>query len=497
MEASVATNWIFLLGAVAALGLGLSYLVVDDRWKLMWCAVAALAVLGAILVLIGLLIRDFLTPIFFVGAQMMPAVFFLVTLLVVPGVGLTMHPLPYLLESPRASFVALIEPSLGFLAFAVLMRTLRGSPGRGRSLRETIDRLSPGFEWLLILAALLQFSLWITGDEKLSDSLIAYGLRIAAKPVALVPFLAGYTAFKFRFATLVWVLVFVVGIVFSFFTGSRGYAYLPLIPFLVGLLISLKTWRQRIRLGLILSPALGLAFFIASLVGELRNETGRMGLSQVSGAGIGKILDSAKSYVQDNNKKQDEEFGMTSSGIARMVAWPNIAVPVMTPDFSDYRGFWDIENEFSAFFSLGRFSGNVYFSNAYANLYGFYVDDITSVEFGIVADGASRAGTFGAVLYGLIAALILAGLEKLAAKLHGDSFGVALICAIGLCGNGAFDMARTGLFTSVRSALIGLVIISVVFRIASLFSESSAASRFARSRFRAGFLRRSSRVLAS
>lgn len=458
--------WVLLL-------LGAQYLALSPRWQIVLAGASAVVVLLVIFLAVLRLTPDFLTTQFFVGFQLQAAIFFVLTMLVIPNGALEEHPLLNILEHPFGSFVALISPSLGFVMFAVALMLLRRGPS-GLSLREIVDRLSPGFERLLIVAALLQFSLWFTSDERVSGSLIAYGLRIVSHSVPLIPFLAGYLAFKLRRATLVWVMVFVIGIGFSFVTGSRGYVYFPLLAFLMGLFIGLARWTKRVQLAVILAPALAVAFIVASLVGERRGKTGRIQLSQVSEEGIGSITKESKAILAEEHAKGNDEAGLTDVGLARLVNWPNIAIPAMTPDVVPYRGFGDIGRECSSFLKLGRFSKDIYWSNVIANDYGFMVNEATSVEFGIGADGASRAGTLGAVLYGLIVAVVLGVLERVASCLHRRNIDLFLLCTFGLCSAGVYTMVRTGLFPSVRSALINLVVVSVFFGIVGLIVNGSS-----------------------
>lgn len=467
---------VLLLTGVTCVALLTSFVLPSERTCLIACSIAAVSALGAVLQLIRRSVPGFLTPLFFVGYQLMGAIFLLLNVAVLSEAAFFRHPLPYLLEAPRGCFVALVAPSIGFLMLAAIVRLVRGEPPMNVSLRAIADRLPVSFEPLLIIAAMLQFSLWFTTDESLSESTAAYLMRIVAKPSALIPFVAGYLALRFKRATFVWGAVFVLGIGFSFVTGNRGYAFLPMIPYLLGLFFGLKTWRARSRIGIALSPFLVAAILVGSLVGERRTVSGRFSLSKVSEIGLESIMESSVGAIQEDQRKGESETGMLESGLSRMVNWPNLAIPVMTPSVVAYRGFSDFFDEAMATLSIARFSGRAYFANLYANLYGFLVNESTSVEFGIVADGATRAGTFGAILYGFVAAAVLLSLEHLNGIVHRGHPGVMLLSAVGLSGAGAFDMVRTGLFSSARSAVLGLITLSIVFRLAALMLDPLNAS---------------------
>jgi len=457
-------GWLVL----ASICLVLLLAVPSERGKVIFAGIAATACLAIIFLMIRKLSPATITPLFFVGYQIVPAVFFAISMAILGPAGLEEHPIPYILERPFGTFLALVTPSLGFLAFAAVSRLWTDPKKEVQSFRAVGAGLPARFGWLLIFAAILQFSTWITTDSSVVETLPAYFLRILARSVGVVPFVAGFWAFRFRLAMVVWTVGFLLSIGLAFFTGSRGMAFIPMIPFLVGLFFGIETWSQRLKIGLILSPFLGAAFFLSGLIGQVRLETGRLSVSEIGQVGVGTFLAASKDRVKEGNDKTNEEAGQLETAASRLVNWPNIAVPIMTPDVVPYRGLSELDHEFMALFELTKFTGKTYWSNIFAIEYGFYVGETSSVEFGIVADGASRAGWFGAVLYGFIAAAALVALEEIMARIFRQNQGISILCACTLGGIATSDMVRTGIFSSLRLAVTAVAVFAVILPLVNM-----------------------------
>jgi hypothetical protein len=434
----------------------------SERGKVILAGIAATSSLAGIFLLIQKLSPGMLTPLFFVGYQIVPAFFFSIGMVIFGSAAMEEHPIPYILERPFGAMLALITPSLGFLAFAAISGFLRDRQKEVVSFRGIGAELPARFGWLLIFAAVLQFSTWVTTDTSIVQSLPAYFLRIVARSVGVVPFVAGFWASRFRLAMIVWAAGFLLSVGLAFFTGSRGMAFIPMIPFLIGLFFGIETWLQRLKIGLILAPFLGVAFFLSGLIGQVRGETGRLSVSEIGRVGVGTFVEVSKDRVKEGGDKTSEEAGQFEVAVSRLVNWPNIAVPVMTPDVVPYRGLSELDQEFMSLFEITKFSGKTYWSNLFAIEYGFYVGETSSVEFGIVADGASRAGWLGAVFYGFIAAAELAALEGCMARIFKQNQGIFILCACSLGGVATSDMVRTGIFSSLRIALIAVAIFAAI-----------------------------------
>jgi len=438
-----------ILVAVATMSFGSTFATNEPRWILAAWALSAAGVLGVIGLLVSRLLPGYLAPLFFVGGQAVGSIALCLSLATLPTVSLEKHPIPYLLSDPPRCFLALVVPAFGLLLVAGLCRCFSSRVWKSRSIGDVATRLPASFEWVMIATALIEFSNWFAGEEAFSASLVAYATRILAKTLTMTPFLAGYLALKFRRSALVWLATFALGLILSFFTGSRGTVFLPLIPFLIGFLIALPSWRRRLQIGFALLPVFVALYFLGALVGAQRGETGRHGVLELQNANLGDFVSMSSAFLSKEESKSSEESSMLNSGVTRFVAWPNLAIPVMTPDYVGYRGFGDLSDEFLSQFRLGRVEGVGYNPNLIANNYGFLVNEETSVEFGIGADGASRAGMAGVLLYGMVAALALIALEALSR--HFFDGGVYLLCAMVGCSVGAYDMGRTGLLSSLRA----------------------------------------------
>ena len=474
---SEAGQLIWLAIAIVPLCLLIQAMISSDRWKAVFAGIGAVAALLAMLLGSFRLAPGLITPLFFIGFQIIPAVFFVVCMVTFPVPSMEMHPVPAILDDPVGTFIALVTPSVGFFVFSMVGRMFRDERKPTASLREMVRELPDHFELLLVVAAGLQFSIWITSDERFSDSGIAYMLRIMTRSLGIMPLLVGFCAGKFKKATVVWAFVLLVGVGLAFVTGSRGYAFSPMIPLLIGVFLGLDSWRKRLRVGLILLPLLGLVFLTAGLIGKLRVETGRLSVSEVMQGGVGRFVETSREIAKESSAGAAEDGGIAASAAARLVNWPNIVIPVMTPKNVPYRGFDDIGDEFRSFFELGLITGHTYWSNVFAIEYGFMVNESTSVEFGIAADGASRAGTAGAILYGFVAAVCLGLIEWVSRSVFRQRPGVFVLCVFVLGGAASTEMVRTGLFASVRSAFVGVCVLAIFFGVLDAILGSSENAR--------------------
>jgi hypothetical protein len=108
-------------------------------------------------------------------------------------------------------------------------------------------------------------------------------------------------------------------------------------------------------------------------------------------------------------------------GVARMIAWPNYAPPALSPEVVPYRGFTTFPREIAnatAIYALAPGAVAEYaqlrMGTYAANDYGFLVNELTSVEWGVLADGWSRAGWWSGILFIATAYWLVFGLERMA-----------------------------------------------------------------------------------
>src|SRR6266540_1656616 len=110
-------------------------------------------------------------------------------------------------------------------------------------------------------------------------------------------------------------------------------------------------------------------------------------------------------------------------GLERMIAWSNFAVPALTPEPVPYRGLSNLGAELLSIARIAGLEGEFSlkgrddlleagFVTAPAGMYGFTVNDETSVEFGLLPDAWSRAGPLACVVIGLIAGFCFIAIER-------------------------------------------------------------------------------------
>jgi hypothetical protein len=97
------------------------------------------------------------------------------------------------------------------------------------------------------------------------------------------------------------------------------------------------------RLLLLMAAGALPAFVLSGLVGVIRGEIGRGGIELLTADRIETMIERASNLLDTAGGHGTDEVGL--NGIGRMVVWPNLTVPMMTPDPVPYRGLSTFPSE--------------------------------------------------------------------------------------------------------------------------------------------------------
>jgi hypothetical protein len=396
-----------------------------------------------------------------------------------------------LFSKPLQSAVGLLSVPLGVACVYFFKHVVRGRTTSGPSFDLTWLRDAGGnkLQLFLILAAFVNLSIWFAVLD--IDNPVFYFLRILRTALSLGALAAGLCAFRFKWATLAWIISISLGLLGSLLTGGRGYGFIPTALFLLGMLLGARSKRVQFRLILLMVPAAFFLLVLSGYIGSLRDVTGRKDISMV--LEDGSILEGEDDLF--SNAGMIEEDSFIFRGLRRIMSWPPAVVSAMTPDPIPCRGFRDMPIEFQDAFSLRIFQlaaaggrrGELesYWGKIFLLPYGFAVSESSSVEFGILSDGYTRGGWWAAFVYGIIATIILfaleGGLRRLLLPSKSAVFAM-LLCV--LCGYAAITFQLNPLVAVIRTIVLNTVFVLAVCLVLDAVLSIGGYESTARSKLR-------------
>jgi len=323
------------------------------------------------------------------------------------------YPLTLAEATPHLCGCFLLE---GLAAFGVcwlfrkpLGRFTSGLPPLTERIRQAQHPLD---SYLALLAVLLMLNLFAN-----VEGLIFYFIRTTLDLSFVAAFVAGVRFRQTRrFVQVLWILAMIGAATRAVFAGSRS-DFLPLLLYGWGVFLSLPTRRAR-GLALLAVAALLPSFVVLnSFIGSYRLQQGRLGnLGDIDAERVSAALNARDQLAVG----QRTPLQMV---LERLLNHPNAAAVALTPDVIPYRGWENLGIEIADNFDVTGLRGQAAiegvreawreqeFGLGTANSYGFYSGLKSGVEFSILADGYSRGGTFGVLLYGVLAVLVLLGAE--------------------------------------------------------------------------------------
>lgn len=343
------------------------------------------------------------------------------------------------------------------------------------SILSTLNVRPPNLSYYLVFAAVIQLLYWPAAVE--NSGSIGYFIRATSYTFTFVPLIAGRYASTLPKTHRLWLIAMSINAVIGLLVGSRLISLLPPALYMIGHLTSLRG-RARTRMA-VFGGALGvLALMLSGLAGLVRQEVGRGGIEILSLERVSKAVDSATKVIEGQQTvSAGSDFTITTEGLSRMVVWPNIFVPIMTPSTLPYRGYEELPNEIALSMQIAKISGasledllEAGMFSAPANRYGFMVNTETSVEWGILADAWSRDGATGVVLFGFVAILALLLAERL---IHGSRNlpPAAKLFLFSAYAKNALGVVTVSLLATVRAMVLDTVIILVIVLVMNLWQH--------------------------
>jgi hypothetical protein len=229
-----------------------------------------------------------------------------------------------------------------------------------------------------------------------------------------------------------------------FLSGGRYSAIWLNLLFLLGYYIS-STKRTRFIIRLNLLWIIPIAIFIVGVVGIIRQDVGRGTLAIISQGDHfsqmkNNFFNSIGRYFSDSGFRSDiyDEMASRSKGGGALQT-----VLLYTPNKIDYRSWDNISVEISAITKIGALQAGGFdlesltkaresqiendLSTAAANRYGFYVTGGNSVEWPLVADGYSRFGLLGVLIYNIIFIIWFSFLFRVMQKIFNSNLSLVIL----------------------------------------------------------------------
>jgi hypothetical protein len=319
-------------------------------------------------------------------------------------------------------------------------------------------------------------------------------LEFLPRALTVAPFLAGRDSHSDRQLAAVWIGTIVTNAVVGISAGTRS-GLMAAVLFGAGYVSALPKSRRLIAgafAGLAIVPLLE----FSGAAGIVRSELGR-GFERVKPEHVREVFDG---IVRQMGERRGENFGdIAVEGVGRLLAWTNVVVPIMTPETIPYRGFDGFLSEMIQTFHIARLSGttaddfyDLGLGTAPASEYGFTVNANSSVEMTLAADGWSKGGAPGALLFAVIATLAMTLAEAFVHWLLSHRSGPSTILELPIA-YAAFLLANVmPLLAMLRTmamdlfAVCVLVVIVETVRFVSTSVGRCSRGGVASTRFRAG-----------
>ncbi len=361
-----------------------------------------------------------------------------------------------LATAPLRTTVPLCIPcAVGVLFCLLLPRSVaRG----GAPLPADADAVSRPLNLLALLGGALMILFWIGGSAEKQG--IWYWLRLAHYSLSMVPLLVG--RFVTGPAAVFWWCCATANVVVSLSAGARLPALMPVVLWGAG-----RLWRRGAidrREMLRFAGAATALVLVSGAIGVARDVAGRSEVRELTGEGLRTIW--AEVATALSRSLTSEEF--VRAGIGRMLTEPNQAVFVLTPSVVPYRGFGGFADELvrtARLFHLTNRTRSDFLGEglgaSQATAYGFIVNEFTSVEFPMLADGWSRAGVPAAVVMSTLCVLWLVILERLARGWSHRNPTVALVLFI-VAVKFALDVGGVSFQAALRTSIYyGAVLVAI------------------------------------
>lgn len=385
---------------------------------------------------------------------------------------------PDLANAVLITSLSLLAVPLGILG-AIALARLAGAQTRAASPWAAILQ-HPDHELkkFLVLGALVLLAYWPAAT--VNSGFLGYAVRVLARGLLLLPFLAGRYAKQFRGVQPLWYAAMAVNASIGMVLGSRFVALLPIALFVAGH-VSTLAGRRRLRVIALATLVAIPGFAVSGAISEVRGQLGRGGIELLSSERVVHVVDGVAETLQSGG---GDWFTSANAGISRMLIQPNLAVPILTSSSVPMRGTAGLPEEIKGAAEISALTGRTRENYLVAGLgtapavrYGFLVNTETSVEFGVVADGWSRGGPAVAVLYGAIFGFVLVLIERVLRRLTRLRPAATVVLLTSLAYTAFLEIGSLPLASVVRSALLTTGFLGLVVLVMNLVGRSRRSAR--------------------
>lgn len=309
-----------------------------------------------------------------------------------------------------------------------------------------------GTPLVLMASTILLFGILLSSFV---PSAIGYFLRIASSSTLGFALFAGFYGVQYKSIRHTWLIALSGAFVIYSMIGGRFLAFFPMLLFAIGTIIGSPPKRRRVLIWTLVLAAFP-GFIIIGLIGLLRGEMGRDDFSQISSQRLDEIVIKSSDTLLSIDEAVLADLVYQSLG--RIITWPTLVVTSHTPDPIPYRGYDSLPLEIRASAQLYGFGGDIRkFEEAElgtlpAISYGFTVNNETSVEFGVVADGWSRSGLVGATLFTFAYLTMIILFERISVTAKWLTPAARLILLV-VCLSNVFRFNGSGLISALRQLI--------------------------------------------
>lgn len=318
----------------------------------------------------------------------------------------TVESVPDLNESPFRVPLGLTVMPIVALLVARSLSTQRAQ--RVELLQAVNSRHIRSFEYVLCVFACGGMFYYLGYHVKFLSEKVPYLSAVFAYAhysFLMTPALIGLCWRRYRLPVVVFACSTVVTAVFSFAGGSRSLLFLPLVYFGVGIWLTLNNRNRLMCVALALLLATPV-FYASALIETVRKE----GTRDVDRELFARMTEVLSLAIDAGGVSRTLET--VNQGVGRMIMWCSIAALHYSPEWVEYRGFedfwWEVKyiNRSTLFLDSSDYLEDLVekdFGMGSARIYGFSVSAGGTVPVPILADGWSRDGLAGVMLFSVLA----------------------------------------------------------------------------------------------
>lgn len=374
---------------------------------------------------------------------------------------------PNLNDTPYAVTLGQTVLPLVALGCASLF-TSRRHAGTLLQIQQLNRQRIPGFEVVLGIFA-TGLVLYFVSTVYVRVPVVTQAISYLHLSFFMTPLLIGLCWRRYPIAVAIFGVAVVLGGMLALGAGSRALLFLPLAFFALGVWLTLnrlaRGWAALASLLLVVP-----VFVLSARIEHVRKDgTVERESDLLARAGeIGRLV--------GDSSRGEGLFQNFARGVERMIMWSNLVALGYSPERVPYRGFADFADEFRFMnqSTLVR-EANDYldesldreFGLGAARRYGFSISVGGSVPFPVLADGWSRGGWWGAVLYGGVLCLLWGGLERGARRIFADQPHLVLSLIVILLGSAYEKMSTYGFIYNLRYLAMQAVLWGGLFYLAS------------------------------